>query len=208
MVRNQCHFSLKPAFDEQGNVVMLIPEGRDITDRKLAEQKIREQATLLDIASDAIFVRDLNHHILYWNQGAEGIVTTITHEKDLLQGNREMVLIVEDDLAVQSSNRSLLDSYHYKTLVASNGLEAVNIYNQYQQEIEVVLMDIMMPNMDGITAIHTLATMNPQVKIITMSGLSLHRDATLAAGALVFLPKPYALEELVRSLYELVRASP
>uniref|UniRef100_A0A7C3KJB4 histidine kinase n=1 Tax=Oscillatoriales cyanobacterium SpSt-418 TaxID=2282169 RepID=A0A7C3KJB4_9CYAN len=44
---------------------------QDITDRKLAEQKIREQAALLDITSDAILVRDLNHRILYWNQGAE-----------------------------------------------------------------------------------------------------------------------------------------
>ncbi|BAY26746.1 multi-sensor hybrid histidine kinase [Calothrix sp. NIES-2100] len=43
----------------------------ELADRKLAEQKIREQAKLLDIVSDAIFVRDLNHHILYWNQGAE-----------------------------------------------------------------------------------------------------------------------------------------
>ena len=43
----------------------------DITARKLAERKIREQAALLDIASDAILVCDLHHHILYWNQGAE-----------------------------------------------------------------------------------------------------------------------------------------
>lgn len=139
---------------------------------------------------------------------AEGTVNTIPQEQDLLKGNGEMVLIVEDDLAVQSANRSLLDSYHYKTLVASNGIEAVNIYKQYQQEIKIVLMDIMMPNMDGITAIHTIATMNPQVKIVAMSGLSLHRDAALAAGAIVFLPKPYTLEELVRSLYELVKIMP
>ncbi len=43
----------------------------DISDRKQAEQKIREQAALLDVASDAIFVRDLQHNILFWNQGAE-----------------------------------------------------------------------------------------------------------------------------------------
>jgi len=43
----------------------------DISDRKQAEQIIHEQAALLDIASDAIFVRDLDHRILYWNQGAE-----------------------------------------------------------------------------------------------------------------------------------------
>ncbi len=44
---------------------------KDISDRKLAEQKIREQAALLNIASDAIFVRDLEDHILFWNSGAE-----------------------------------------------------------------------------------------------------------------------------------------
>jgi PAS domain S-box-containing protein len=64
-------FSLKPIFDGEGKVVMLIPEGRDISDRLQAEEKIREQAALLNITTDAIFVRDLDHCILFWNKGAE-----------------------------------------------------------------------------------------------------------------------------------------
>jgi PAS domain S-box-containing protein len=66
-------FSLSPIFDDAGKVVMLIPEGRDITDRKAAEQKIQEQAALLDIATDAIVVRDLDNQIQFWNKGAESI---------------------------------------------------------------------------------------------------------------------------------------
>jgi PAS domain S-box-containing protein len=66
-------FSLKPVFDGAGNVVMLIPEGRDISDRRAAEEKIREQARLLDVATDAILVRDLTNHIRFWNRGAERI---------------------------------------------------------------------------------------------------------------------------------------
>jgi PAS domain S-box-containing protein len=66
-------FSLSPIFDETGKVVMLIPEGRDISDRKAAEQKIQEQAMLLNIATDAILVRDLEHHVRFWNNGAERI---------------------------------------------------------------------------------------------------------------------------------------
>jgi PAS domain S-box-containing protein len=66
-------FSLSPIFDETGKVVMLIPEGRDISERKAAEQKIREQAMLLNISTDAILVRDLEHHIRFWNHGAERI---------------------------------------------------------------------------------------------------------------------------------------
>lgn len=64
-------FSLKPVFDSEGKVIMLIPEGRDISDRLLAEAKIREQAALLDITTDAIYVRDLEHRLLFWNKGAE-----------------------------------------------------------------------------------------------------------------------------------------
>ncbi|WP_310418288.1 PAS domain S-box protein [Chamaesiphon sp. OTE_8_metabat_110] len=66
-------FSLSPIFDDTGKVVMLIPEGRDITERKAAAQKIQEQAALLDIATDAIIVRDLNGQIQFWNNGATAI---------------------------------------------------------------------------------------------------------------------------------------
>lgn len=60
-----------PRFDSNGNFLGYIGSWVDISDRKQAEQKIREQAALLDITSDAIFVRDLKQHILYWNKGAE-----------------------------------------------------------------------------------------------------------------------------------------
>jgi hypothetical protein len=66
-------FSLNPIFDENGKVVLLIPEGRDISDRKASEQKILEQAMLLSVATDGILVRDLENHIRFWNQGAERI---------------------------------------------------------------------------------------------------------------------------------------
>jgi PAS domain S-box-containing protein len=66
-------FSLSPIFDETGKVIMLIPEGRDISARKAAELQIREQATLLDISTDAIFVCDLDDRIRFWNKGAERI---------------------------------------------------------------------------------------------------------------------------------------
>jgi PAS domain S-box-containing protein len=67
-------FSLSPLFDETGKVVMLIPEGRDITERKAGERQIREQAAMLNVATDAIIVRDLaDFTIEFWNAGAEHI---------------------------------------------------------------------------------------------------------------------------------------
>lgn len=60
-----------PFFNEFGKIYQYLAIRFDITDRKQAEAKIREQAELINITSDAILVRDLKHHICFWNQGAE-----------------------------------------------------------------------------------------------------------------------------------------
>jgi PAS domain S-box-containing protein len=60
-----------PWRDNQGNIVGIIATTRDISDRKQAEQKLRETLEMLDLASDAIIIRDMDDRILYWNQGAE-----------------------------------------------------------------------------------------------------------------------------------------
>ncbi len=124
----------------------------------------------------------------------------------VLEGNGELVLIVDDDIAVQQANKTLLETYHYTTLVANDGREAIDLYTQHQDQIKVVLMDMMMPNMDGISAVRHLRQINPTVKIIAISGLTSNREAVLAAGANVFLSKPYIVEELLRHFHVLTRA--
>lgn len=57
--------------DEAGNPIAIVTTSEDITERKQTEERIQEQAALLDIAPDAILVQDLDEHILYWNKGAE-----------------------------------------------------------------------------------------------------------------------------------------
>ena len=63
--------SISPIRDEQGRTIHFLAVKEDITERRQSEEKLREQATLLDTANDAIYVRDLDGTILYWNQGAE-----------------------------------------------------------------------------------------------------------------------------------------
>ncbi|NJP08244.1 MAG: PAS domain S-box protein [Leptolyngbyaceae cyanobacterium RU_5_1] len=130
--------------------------------------------------------------------------TAIEQEAELLQGNGELVLIVDDDLAVQQTSQSLLESHQYTTLVANDGIEAIALYTKHHAEINVVLIDVMMPNMDGIATVRALHEINPTVKIIAISGLSSNREPILSAGANVFLPKPYTLDDLLRSLHTLI----
>ncbi|MBD1848209.1 PAS domain S-box protein [Cyanobacteria bacterium FACHB-63] len=123
------------------------------------------------------------------------------------QGNGELVLMVEDDAAVQYVHCSVLESHDYQILVARDGVEAIALYAKHQENIQAVLMDVMMPDIDGISAIRALRRLNPAVRIIAMSGLSSNREAALAAGATVFLSKPFVMENLLRTLYDLINDS-
>ena len=90
-----------------------------------------------------------------------------------------------------------------ETMVAANGAEAVELYTQHNAEIAVVLTDMMMPVMDGPATIQVLMRMNPKVRIIAASGLSVKDMVTRAANAGVthFIPKPYTAETLLKMLH-------
>ncbi|MBD2203416.1 PAS domain S-box protein [Calothrix sp. FACHB-1219] len=120
------------------------------------------------------------------------------------RGNQELVMIVDDEVMIQLATKTSLEQANYRTLIAKDGIEAIAIYAQHQQEINLVLIDIMMPSLDGLTAIRTLKKLNPQLKIIATSGLPTHSREALAAGAQEFLAKPYTAADLFSTLSELI----
>lgn len=132
----------------------------------------------------------------------EALPDTIQSES-LSDGNGALVLIVDDDEAVQLGTQVLLESHHYRTLVASHGTEAIGLYREQQADIKAVILDIMMPDMSGIILIERLRSINPQVKILAMSGLSVNQKSALDAGATIFLAKPYASETLLEVVSDL-----
>ncbi|MCG6135329.1 MAG: CBS domain-containing protein [Nostoc sp. LLA-1] len=121
---------------------------------------------------------------------------------ELPKGSQELILVVDDEGAILDITKTSLEDYNYRVMTASNGIEAISVYAQHQNEISVVLMDMMMPSMDGLTAIRILKQMQPQVKIIGISGITVNSqivEAT-AAGVNIFLRKPYTLGELLQTL--------
>ncbi|MBD0386746.1 MAG: PAS domain-containing protein [Nostoc sp. C3-bin3] len=128
-------------------------------------------------------------------------------EMDLLPGQGELILIVDDEAQIREIATIILEDHNYKILTASNGIEAIALYAQHKHQINAVLMDIMMPDMDGITAIRTLQKINKQVQVIACSGLNLMQVFAQAADANVqaVLLKPYTAKELLKSLHHLFR---
>jgi hypothetical protein len=121
---------------------------------------------------------------------------------ELPTGNRELFLVVDDETAICEITKTTLETYNYKVLTATDGIEAIALYAQHKDEISVVLMDMIMPGMDGPTTIRTLQKINPKVKILAVSGLASSDKVTLAMGAGVkaFLSKPYTAQELLKTL--------
>ena len=131
-----------------------------------------------------------------------------TEASELPKGNGELILVVDDEAVIQGIAKTLLQEYNYRTLIASDGIEAIALYAKYISEISAVLMDIQMPSMDGLTAIRTLQKIDPSVKIIATSGLALNRQLAEATSASVkaFLSKPYTVKELLDILNRVLGA--
>ena len=118
------------------------------------------------------------------------------------RGHGELILVVDDEAAVRQITEQTLQSFGYRVVLALDGAEAVAVYARQGAEIAAVVMDMMMPIMDGPATIQVLRRMNPAIRIIGVSGLSDPGHAAQATGLGVeyFLPKPFTAETLLKTL--------
>lgn len=125
--------------------------------------------------------------------------TQIDSDSEIVRGNGELILVVDDEAPIREITNTSLVNYNYKVLTAGDGVEAFSVYAQHRDEIALVLMDIQMPSMSGVNAIRILRQMNPSIKIIAISGLVSNRKLLEDSGIEVqaFLSKPYTIKELL-----------
>ncbi|MUG95559.1 PAS domain-containing protein [Scytonema sp. UIC 10036] len=125
-----------------------------------------------------------------------------THNDKLPVGFEQLVLFVDDEDSICEVTKTVLETYGYRVLIAKDGIEAVRLYTQHQKEISVVLIDMMMSSMDGSTTIRVLKKINPQLKIIGISGLVwISQMAKIFGNSITtFLSKPYTSNELLKKL--------
>lgn len=125
-------------------------------------------------------------------------------DPELHQGNNHLILVVDDEAPVRESTRIMLEDYNYQVLTAGDGIEAIETYSKHHHDIHLVLIDLMMPLMDGPTTVLTLKRINPDVEIVAMSGLSSRGMVADAANAGVqrFLSKPFMVKDLLNTLEE------
>jgi two-component system cell cycle sensor histidine kinase/response regulator CckA len=139
--------------------------------------------------------------------GATSGAPEASEEEDLPMGNGELILIIDDEAAIREITKETLQAYGYRAMTASDGAEGVGLYAENKDTIKLVITDVMMPVMDGTAAILVLQKINPNVKIITASGLATKGQLVTLAGSHVqaFLTKPYTAEKLLNLLTEVLR---
>ena len=117
------------------------------------------------------------------------------------------VLLVEDEESLRGLNGRGLSSRGYTVLEAANGVEALELFEQHEGEIDLVVSDVVMPEMDGPTLLGELRKLKPGIRVIFVSGYA--EDAfekNLPEGQqFAFLPKPFTLKQLVAAVKETLR---
>jgi PAS domain S-box-containing protein len=126
---------------------------------------------------------------------------------ELPRGHGETILVVDDEPSIRRITRHTLETFGYRVLDAADGAEALDVYRAGQGAISAVIMDMMMPVMDGPATIRELMKMDPSVKILAASGISEKGRLAKEAGACVryFVTKPCTAETLLKALEITIR---
>lgn len=126
-----------------------------------------------------------------------------TDSSETIRGH-ETVLLVDDEEIITDVSGRLLEELGYRVLVAHSGDEALVVYNNRCSEIDLVIVDMIMPGMSGSETFDRLKAINPDVRVILSSGYSVDgkAQAILDRGVRVFLQKPYRLDDLAQKIRE------
>ncbi len=121
-----------------------------------------------------------------------------------LAGGRETILLVDDEEVITEVTSRLLSELGYTILTAKSGEKALAIYRQSHSDIQLVILDMIMPGMSGGETFDQLKAVNPSVRVILSSGYSIDgkAQAIMKKGVRVFLQKPYRLHDLAQKIRE------
>jgi len=108
------------------------------------------------------------------------------------------LLVIDDDKAIREAVGDILSLIDVPVLAAKDGRSGIQLYSERGQEVGVVMLDLGLPDMDGIEILGMLREMNPDVKIIVASGQTTPQlAAELSNQSTVYLPKPYNIDGLL-----------
>ena len=108
---------------------------------------------------------------------------------------------------ILSTGKEMLEGLGYNVITASEGKEAIKIFKDRWKDIDLVILDIIMPGMSGRKVFEELKRINPEVKVLLSSGYSIDqktRDLLKKEGCKGFIQKPFSIERLSKKIKEIL----
>ncbi len=143
-------------------------------------------------------------------QPSEGEAAVRPFETPVPRGNGELILVVEDEEVVRMATTATLERHGYRTILASNGIEAMSEFQARQKDIALILTDLMMPRQDGASFIRHLREINIHVPVIVSTGMDAERAVEKISqyGIAAILEKPYTGDQLIRTIHRTLSDAP
>ncbi|MCX5819915.1 MAG: response regulator, partial [Deltaproteobacteria bacterium] len=118
----------------------------------------------------------------------------------------ETILLVDDEKMVLEVSREMLESLGYRVYAAGSGQEALAVYMEKRKEIDLVILDMIMPGISGGETFNRLREINSAIKVLLSSGYSINGEAShiLERGCNGFLQKPFHIEKLSQKVREVL----
>ncbi|GAB4420164.1 MAG: hypothetical protein OHK0032_15940 [Thermodesulfovibrionales bacterium] len=122
------------------------------------------------------------------------------------EGGVETVLVAEDDQTVRKLTRDILERFGYKVIASEDGEDAIKKFKDNKEDIQLLLLDVIMPKKNGKEVYEEIKKLNPDIKTIFLSGYTanlIHKKGILEEG-LDFILKPVSPKELLRKVREIL----
>jgi len=142
---------------------------------------------------------------IYLPRSEREVQKVVQTDEEIIEG-MGTVLLIDDEAVILEVGRELLEAMGYRVLVARDGKEGIEVYKKNQDEIDIVVLDIVMPHMGGGEAYDHLKEINPDVKVLLSSGFSIDGEAAeiLERGCDGFIQKPFKMKQLSQAIREVL----
>ena len=131
------------------------------------------------------------------------------HALDIPRGEGQLILVAEDDASVREVTCATLTAHGYRVLAAADGTEAVGLFAMRNNEFQVLVTDIDMPNLDGVALCKIASTLNRSVRTLLVSGSADINDPRRNPPPDgLFLSKPFSTMELLKAVHALLHRGP
>ena len=119
---------------------------------------------------------------------------------------KETILLVDDEQVILDVNRMVLEKLGYRVVAAQSGPEAIEVFRDQKDGIDLVILDMIMPGMEGGKVFEVLRDLQPGVKVILSSGYSMNHEVTamMERGCRGFIQKPFDIGAFSRKIREVL----